>query len=140
MLPPALHPTVPPVAGISVIEVQESEWGPFEIAQLRIECRSGLRPHSLLALAVTDIPRAGQALIDRFGFCIPEGEVTLDRAYHEMFIGVAVDGEAWILGAMRGPMQVDEGATQLALQHASGRNAERIPTGPSGHTLCGSPR
>lgn len=113
MLPPALHPTLPPVAGISVIYVPESEWGPFRLAQLRIECRSGLRPRALLVSAVTDNPRAGHALRDRFGFRIRKGEVTIDRAYHETSIDVVVDGETWLRAAMRGPMRIGEGDTQF---------------------------
>ena len=48
MLPPALHPTLPPVVGWSAFEVPDSEWGAFRFAELRIECRSGLRPRGLL--------------------------------------------------------------------------------------------
>ncbi len=54
MLPPALHPTLPPVVGWSAFEVPDSEWGAFRFAQLRIECRSGLRPRGLLVGCVVD--------------------------------------------------------------------------------------
>lgn len=36
MLPPALHPTLPPVAGISIYAAPDSPWGAFRLAQLRI--------------------------------------------------------------------------------------------------------
>ena len=67
MLPPALHPTLPPVAGVVAYDVPESPWGPFRIAQLRVQCRSGLRPRALLVSAVVDVPEVGEALAQRFG-------------------------------------------------------------------------
>ena len=44
VLPPALHPTNPPTLVIQVWRCGASPWGPFELAQVRVQCRSGLRP------------------------------------------------------------------------------------------------
>ena len=68
MLPPALHPTLPPVVCWSVYRFPETEWGEVRLAQTRIECRSGLRPRGFLVSAVTDNPAAGRALSARFGY------------------------------------------------------------------------
>lgn len=113
MLPPALHPTLPPVAGISLIDVADSEWGPFRLAQLRIECRSGLRPRALLVSAVINNGGARDAFRDRYGFRLRDGDVSLERGYHETSFGVEVDGQTWLRGAMRGPVRIGEGDTQF---------------------------
>ena len=77
MLPPALHPTLPPVAGITVLDVPESNWGPFRMAELRIQCRSGLRPRALGVSTVVDRAEVGVALAARFVFRVSIGAVVL---------------------------------------------------------------
>jgi len=113
MLPPALHPTLPPVAGVVAYDVPESPWGPFRIAQLRVQCRSGLRPRALLVSAVVDVPEAGEALARRFGFRVASGEVRLERAYDETRIEVAIGGADALAGSLRGPMRIGEADTQF---------------------------
>ena len=49
LLPPALHPTLPPVVCWTVYRFPETEWGEVRLAQTRIECRSGLRPGPISA-------------------------------------------------------------------------------------------
>ena len=113
MLPPALHPTLPPVAGITVLDVPESNWGPFRMAELRIQCRSGLRPRALGVSTVVDRAEVGVALAERFGFRVSLGEVVLERAYHETRFDVAVDGVSWAKASMRGPKRIGEGDMQF---------------------------
>lgn len=113
MLPPALHPTLPPVAGFSVFEVPDSEWGAFRMAQLRIECRSGLRPRGMLVSAVIDNESARDALAMRFGFRAVVGEVELARAYDTTRVCVEVAGQTWLRTSMRGPQRIGEGDTQF---------------------------
>jgi len=43
VLPPSLHPTIPPALSIQVWRVAESPWGAFHWALTRISCRSGVR-------------------------------------------------------------------------------------------------
>jgi hypothetical protein len=125
MLPPALHPTLPPVAGISVFDVPDSEWGSFRMAQLRIECRSGLRPRGLLVGAVIDNSAAEDALTQRFGFKLSAGDVELRRAYDETRVSVVVDGHTWLRTSMRGPTRIGEGDTQFV----SSLHSARTPQG-----------
>jgi hypothetical protein len=113
MLPPALHPTLPPVAGFSLFEVSDSEWGPFRLVQLRIECRSGLRPRGLLVSAVTDNEAAGKALGDQYGFRVRRGEVELARAYDETRIRVGIAGRDSLCASFRGPTRIGEGDMQF---------------------------
>jgi len=113
MLPPGLHPTLPPVAGFGAYAVADSEWGPFRLAQLRIECRSGLRPRGLLVGAVVDSEAARAALAARFGFRAVLGEVEIARAYDETRLRVARSGRRWLDLALRSPQRLGETDTQF---------------------------
>lgn len=113
MLPPALHPTLPPVIGWSAFDVPESEWGPFRFAQLRIECRSGLRPRGLLVAAVVDSEPARRGLEERFGFRTVAGEVQIARAYDETRLRVGRGGRPWLDLSLRAPQRLGEADTQF---------------------------
>ncbi|MGH7897516.1 MAG: hypothetical protein ACREQQ_06165, partial [Candidatus Binatia bacterium] len=52
--PPALHPTIPPIATFVFYRVAAGPLGAFELAQLRLGCRSGLRPRAFLIGAFVD--------------------------------------------------------------------------------------
>lgn len=113
MLPPALHPTLPPVVGFGAYEVEDSPWGPFRLAQLRIECRSGLRPRGLLVGAVVDSPEAGRGLARRFGFRTVVGEVRLARAYDACRLTVAVGGSRLLELRIGAPERIGENDPQF---------------------------
>lgn len=113
LLPPALHPTLPPVVSWSVYRFPDTEWGEVRLAQTRIECRSGLRPRALLVSAVTDNPAAGRALSARFGFRIRHGVVGLRRSYDEIRAEVEIDGELVLDLGMRDPGRLDPKTVQF---------------------------
>lgn len=113
MLPPALHPTLPPVVGFGAYEVEDSPWGPFRLAQLRIECRSGLRPRGLLVGAVVDSIEAGRGLSARFGFRTRVGEVRIARAYDEARLTVAVGGHRMLELRIGAPGRIGESDPQF---------------------------
>jgi hypothetical protein len=92
VLPPALHPTNPPTLALQVWRVGGSPWGPFELAQARVQCRSGLRPRGFVVGAVVDNEAAGAALAAGWGFTPTLGEVRLRRFYDETTVEVDVDG------------------------------------------------
>lgn len=81
MLPPALHPTDPPIVTWLVYRCPASPWGSFAMAQTRIECRSGLRLRGFLVSAVVDNPAAAVALGARWGFATQPGRIELQRRY-----------------------------------------------------------
>jgi hypothetical protein len=83
LLPPALHPTLPPLARLVVTRVARSELGPFALAELRIECRSGVRPRALLVQGFCDGDAAREGLAARFGFALLPAEVALRGGYFE---------------------------------------------------------
>jgi acetoacetate decarboxylase len=104
LLPPGLHPTRPPVLTWLVQRVPESPWGPFAIAQCRLECRSGLRPRGFLRGGVVDSEPARAALAARWGYALALGSPRLARGYDEIRARVS-RGDADVLEvAMRDPM------------------------------------
>jgi hypothetical protein len=94
LLPSGLHPTRPPVMTWLVQRVPESPWGPFALAQCRIECRSGLRPRGFLRGGVIDSEPARAALAARWGYALAFGQPLLARSYDEIRARVAVGGAA----------------------------------------------
>src|SRR5207247_10553896 len=61
-LPPALHPTIPPVAYFSVAAYPESPIGPFTLAQVRIGCRVSALPRGFVLRAYIVSPAACDSL------------------------------------------------------------------------------
>ena len=104
LLPPGLHPTVPPIATWLVQRMPESPWGSFQLAQCRIECRSGLRPRGFLRSGVIDNPRAAAELAARWGYRLCAGEIRLARGYDRIDAHVWLGGEAILDVALLDPM------------------------------------
>jgi Acetoacetate decarboxylase (ADC) len=104
LLPPGLHPTRPPVVTWLVQRARESSWGPFALAQCRIECRSGLRPRGFLRGGVIDNEAAGAALAARWGYALVLGEPRIARSYDEIRARVELGGKPILEVALRDPM------------------------------------
>ena len=81
LLPPALHPTIPPTVTWIFYSCAASPVGGFRMAQTRIGCRAGVRPRGYLMSAVIDNPEAGDALACRWGYTFNAGDVRLERRY-----------------------------------------------------------
>ena len=104
LLPPGLHPTLPPLVTWLVQRVPESPWGAFTLAQCRIECRSGLRPRGFLRGGVADDEPARAALAARWGYVLHPGEVRLERGYDEIHATAFRGGQPILEVALRDPM------------------------------------
>jgi hypothetical protein len=104
LLPPGLHPTRPPVLTWLVQRVPESPWGPFAIAQCRVECRSGLRPRGFLRGGAIDNEAARAALASRWGYGLALGAPRLARGYDEIRASVELGGATVLELALRDPM------------------------------------
>jgi len=109
LLPPGLHPTIPPIVTWLVHRAPESPWGPFQLAQTRIECRSGLRPRGFLRQGVIDNKDAAAALTARWGYALREGDVELSRAYDRVRATVALAGEPVLDVALEDPSPLGAG-------------------------------
>ncbi|MEZ4330335.1 MAG: hypothetical protein R3F35_01170 [Myxococcota bacterium] len=125
MLPPALHPTLPPVVGFGAYAVAQSEWGAFRMAQLRIECRSGLRPRGLLVACVVDSETARRGLAERWGFRARPGRVAIERAYDATRLCVEQGDARWLELVIRAPQRLGESDTQFV----SSLHPARTPRG-----------
>ncbi|MEW6298567.1 MAG: acetoacetate decarboxylase family protein [Thermodesulfobacteriota bacterium] len=86
LIPPALHPSIPPYATLSVARFPSSPVGPFSLAQVRVVVRAGIRPRGYLLHAYTDAERAATELRARWGFTVDLGKITL-QARHDRVIG-----------------------------------------------------
>jgi len=91
-LPPGLHPTVPALAVVLAWRVGDSPWGPFSLAQVRVSCRSGVRPRGFVVGCVVDRAAAATQVASRWGLPAVGGEVTLRRRYDAVELVVACDG------------------------------------------------
>jgi len=76
LLPPALTPTTPPLLIVLAWRVP----GEFTMVQVRVSCRSGVRPRGFVVAAVCDAPSAVDQLA-AWGLPVRLGNVTLKRNY-----------------------------------------------------------
>jgi len=103
LLPPGLHPTLPPAVTWLVQRVAGSPWGEFQMAQCRIECRSGLRPRGFLRGGVIDNAEAARELAARWGYALGLGEIRLQRSYDRVRAMAFLGGETVLDLELRDP-------------------------------------
>lgn len=80
-LPPGLHPTTPPLMIVLAWSVHDGPWGPFAMAQVRVSCRSGVRPRGFVTSCVTTSEEAAKALSAKWGLPTRVGAVRLVRRF-----------------------------------------------------------
>lgn len=93
LIPPALHPSIPPYATFSVARFPESPAGPFFLAQVRVIVRAGIRPRGYVLGAYTDSEKAAAELRARWGFPVEIGEMVLRRRHDRINGRVARSGQ-----------------------------------------------
>lgn len=81
LLPAGLHPTNPPLMVVLAWKVVGGPWGDFTIAQVRVSCRSGVRPRGFVVGTLVDGDTAAGALASDWGMPTRRGTVRLDRFY-----------------------------------------------------------
>lgn len=114
LLPPALHPTNPPIAAVLAWRVPSGEWGPFSMVQVDIGCRSGTRPRRFVSACVVDGPTAARELSRRWGLLATTGDVRLHRGYDAAELALAArDGQELVVRAVD-PEPLDPADVQLA--------------------------
>jgi len=106
LVPPALHPSIPPYVALSVARFPESPVGPFMLGQVRLVVRAGIRPRGYLLGAYTDSEKAVNELRTRWGYTVGLGTITL-QSRHDRVIGTVGRGGQTILNMeLENPEQV----------------------------------
>jgi len=112
VLPPSLHPTIPPALSIQVWSVAESPWGPFRWAHARITCRSGVRARGYTSAAYASTNDACEGLRTAFGFPARVAQVDLRHSYDGADANVTVAGQAVLSIAAIDPEPLDRNDVQ----------------------------
>ena len=86
LIAPALHPSIPPYATLSVARFPDSPVGPYMLAQVRLVVRAGIRPRGYVVGACTDSEQAAAELRTRWGFTLDLAAIGL-QARHDRVIG-----------------------------------------------------
>jgi hypothetical protein len=81
VVPPALHPTIPPALVILAWQCPASPFGPFSLIQVRAQVRSGVRPRGLVLGALCDSESATTELRERWGFPAACGRIEFRQGY-----------------------------------------------------------
>jgi len=106
LVPPALHPSIPPYATLAVARFPTSPAGPFALAQVRLVVRAGIRPRGYLLGAYTDSEQVANELRAGWGFTVGLGTITL-QARHDRVIGQVVrEGQTILDMELENPEQV----------------------------------
>lgn len=137
VLPPGLHPIVPPAMSLLAWDVSESPWGPFSSAFVRVVCRSGARARTFCIGAAASTDDAAAGLRRQFGFPAQQAHVELRRHYDGVDLTVAPAGETGSGAADRlgtGPMlelsALDPDPLSVGdLQHVGSMNLAHTPLG-----------
>ena len=125
MFPPALQPTLPPLATWALYRCADGPLGPFQLAQLRLSCRSGARPRTLLVGCFTDSEQAGRALTEGWGYGPRAAAIRLREAYDRIDATVEFEGRAIAQLSMldRVPLRLGD------IQFAAGVHPAHTPRG-----------
>ncbi len=123
LLPPALHPSVPPTLLVNVTHVPESEAGAFTLATVRVGCRAGARPRALLVRGYCDSAAAASVLRARWGFPLDLAEVSFRPGYARTVTSVTVAGETILDGDLIDPQPISGGDVQYLATLALARVA-----------------
>ncbi len=122
LLPPALHPSIPPTLLINVTDVPDSEVGSFTLATVRVGCRAGARPRGLLLRGYCDSTAATSVLRERWGFPIDLADVWLQPGYARAATSVTVAGVTVLEGELIDPQPI----TGADVQYMASLNLARV--------------
>ncbi len=131
VLPPGLHPIVPPAMSLLAWDVSESPWGAFSAAFVRVVCRSGARARTFCVGAAASTHDAVAGLRSQFGFPAQRAHVALRRHYDGVDLTVApVDSASNGTGPMLELSALDPDPLSVGdLQHVGSMNLAHTPLG-----------
>lgn len=114
MIPPSLHPTIPPTLTIFAVRAPDSTLGPFTFAQARIGCRAGVRPRGYVTGGYIDDAAPVPALADRWGFSLEAADVVVERRYHDVVCEVTAGGRTILSTSLVDPVPLSGAEIQFA--------------------------
>lgn len=94
LLPPALHPSIPLYAHLTVRSHGSSPVGAFNLAELRLMSRAGSHYGGYTTGAFANTPEAVEFLREHYGWAARLGDVALEQRYHGAQATVHVDGRS----------------------------------------------
>ena len=124
LLPPALHPTLPPLGLWTCWSVADSPWGLFELVQFRLSCRSGARPRTLLLSAATNNEHAANSLA-QWGLNCRVEEINFIRGYETAQFQVHQSSELTLSAEAQDP----EPLTATDIQFFASMHPANTPNG-----------
>jgi hypothetical protein len=122
LLPPALHPTIPPTLVVTVMRVPESPVGPFVLAEAKAGCRSGARPRALSVRAYCDSAAACEVLAARWGYPVHPAAVEFAKRYDRSWATVRTGGRTVLEAHLVDP----EAISGSDIQYLATLNVARI--------------
>ena len=129
LIPPALHPSIPPYATITVANYPNTPVGPFCLAQVRIVVRAGIRPRGYLVRAFASTEEAAQQLRSRWGFTVDTANVSLPQRHDQVIGKVEHLGDAVLDVALENPEHISgSDITYLASLHLTRVTGEDGPS------------
>lgn len=126
VIPPSLHPTLPPTITFVVWRSRDSDLGDFTMAQVRIGCRAGVRPRGFLLSSVIDNPDSAGQLGARWGYRADPGAPRLVRSHDRVRATVERDGEPILDVSLVSPEPISGGD----VQYVANMNLAHTPSGP----------
>jgi hypothetical protein len=112
ILPPALHPTIPPTLIFAIIAVPESPAGGFTLAEVRVGCRAGARPRGFVGRCFVTSQAAADLLRNRWGYPARVAEARLKRGYDRVTGSVTLDGHTILEASLLDPAPIGGGDIQ----------------------------
>ncbi len=103
LLPPALHPTIPPTLVFTITKVPGGPFGPFVLAEVKVGSRSGARPRGLLVRGYCDSATAIEALAGRWGYPLSLAECAFAKRYDRVQASVVAGGATILDVALLNP-------------------------------------
>jgi hypothetical protein len=114
MLPRSVHPTIPPIATFLFWRCPDGPLGPFNLAQVRVNCRAGFRSRGYMLGSYCDSEAAGAVLRSHWGFDCRRGAVTLDRYFDAIIGTVEADGQEILRVSLMNPMILSGADVEMA--------------------------
>lgn len=125
VLPPSLHPTIPPSLSMQVWQVGSGPWGAFAMAVARVSCRGGVRARGFTTGAAASTPAAVAGLSSQLGYPARLADVTLHASYSGAEVAVVEAGRQTFAASAIDPVPLDADD----VQYTSTLNLARVPAG-----------